>query len=84
MRELSFSHMFGGKTHDSAMMLADKLASMVPLKNARVFLGNSGSDANDTLMNQLHITPSIDCEQCCYRRYRQRMWLDLGNPCKKA
>ena len=50
MRELSFSHMFGGKTHDSAMMLADKLASMVPLKNARVFLGNSGSDANDTLV----------------------------------
>ena len=36
MRELSFSHMFGGKTHDSAMMLADKLAGMVPMKNARV------------------------------------------------
>jgi adenosylmethionine-8-amino-7-oxononanoate aminotransferase len=50
MRELSFSHMFGGKTHDSAMKLADKLASMVPMKDARVFLGNSGSDANDTLV----------------------------------
>lgn len=53
MRELSFSHMFGGKTHDSAMMLADKLASMVPMKNARVFLGNSGSDANDTLVKMI-------------------------------
>ena len=42
--------MFGGKTHDSAMKLADKLASMVPMKDARVFLGNSGSDANDTLV----------------------------------
>ncbi|MCH1553799.1 MAG: aminotransferase, partial [Luminiphilus sp.] len=50
MRELSFSHMFGGKTHDSAMQLADKLASMVPVENARVFLGNSGSDANDTVV----------------------------------
>ena len=53
MRELSFSHMFGGKTHDSAMMLADKLAGMVPMKNARVFLGNSGSDANDTLVKMI-------------------------------
>ena len=53
MRELSFSHMFGGKTHDSAMMLADKLAAMVPMKNARVFLGNSGSDANDTLVKMI-------------------------------
>ena len=50
MRELSFSHMFGGKTHSSAIELADKLAAMVPLQDGRVFLGNSGSDANDTLL----------------------------------
>ena len=50
MRELSFSHMFGGKTHPSAIELADKLAAMVPMQDGRVFLGNSGSDANDTLM----------------------------------
>ena len=50
MRELSFSHMFGGKTHASAMELADKLAAMVPVSDGRVFLGNSGSDANDTLL----------------------------------
>ena len=50
MRELSFSHMFGGKTHASAIELADKLAAMVPMQDGRVFLGNSGSDANDTLL----------------------------------
>ena len=50
MRALSFSHMFGGKTHPAAMALADKLSAMVPIDDARVFLGNSGSDANDTLM----------------------------------
>ena len=50
MRELSFSHMFSGKTHPAAIELADKLAAMVPIENAQVFLGNSGSDANDTLM----------------------------------
>lgn len=50
MRELSFSHMFGGKTHPAAIELADKLAEMVPIENAQVFLGNSGSDANDTLI----------------------------------
>ena len=50
MRDLSFSHMFGGKTHPAAIELADKLAAMVPIDDARVFLGNSGSDANDTLL----------------------------------
>lgn len=50
MRELSFGHMFGGKTHPAAMALADRLAAMVPMDDARVFLGNSGSDANDTLV----------------------------------
>lgn len=50
MRDLSFSHMFSGKTHPAAIELADKLAAMVPIDDARVFLGNSGSDANDTLL----------------------------------
>tara|TARA_R100000005_G_scaffold94720_1_gene73621 strand:- start:12109 stop:13461 length:1353 start_codon:yes stop_codon:yes gene_type:complete len=53
MRTLSYSHLFGGKTHPAAMQLADTLASMVPVNNARVFLGNSGSDANDTLVKLL-------------------------------
>ena len=50
MRELSFSHMFGGKTHPAAIELANKIADMVPIQDGRVFLGNSGSDANDTLL----------------------------------
>jgi 4-aminobutyrate---pyruvate transaminase len=53
MRKLTYSHMFGGKTHPAAMELADKLAAMVPVDNARVFLGNSGSDANDTQIKML-------------------------------
>ncbi len=48
MRTLTFAHMFGGKTHPAAMELADRLAAMVPVRDARVFFGSSGSDANDT------------------------------------
>lgn len=49
MRELSFGHLFGGKTHPAALALAETLSEMVPIDNAHVFLGCSGSDANDTL-----------------------------------
>jgi 4-aminobutyrate--pyruvate transaminase len=48
LSKLSFSHMFGGKAHQPGIDLADKLAGMVPVQDARVFFGNSGSDANDT------------------------------------
>ena len=48
MRTLTFAHMFGGKTHPAAMELADRLAAMVPVEDAHVFFGSSGSDANDT------------------------------------
>ena len=53
MRSLTYSHMFGGKTHPAAMALADKLAEMVPVPGAKVFFGNSGSDANDSLVKML-------------------------------
>ena len=53
MRKLTYSHMFGGKTHPAAMELADALSAMVPISDARVFLGNSGSDANDTQIKLL-------------------------------
>jgi len=46
--KLSFSHTFGGKTHQPVIDLADKLAAMVPVEDAMVFFGNSGSDANDS------------------------------------
>ncbi len=48
LSKLSFTHMFGGKSHQPGIDLANKLADMVPVKDARVFFGNSGSDANDT------------------------------------
>jgi 4-aminobutyrate--pyruvate transaminase len=53
MRTLTFSHMFGGKTHPAAMELADKMAAMVPVEDAHVFFGSSGSDANDTQVKMI-------------------------------
>jgi len=53
MSRLSFTHMFGGKSHQLGIDLADKLAAMVPAENAKIFFGNSGSDANDTLIKLL-------------------------------
>lgn len=53
MGQLSYSHMFGGKTHQVGMDLADKLNAMVPVENAKVFFGNSGSDANDSHVKML-------------------------------
>ena len=48
MNKLTFNHMFGGKTHQVAIDLADKLADVIPMKDAVISFGNSGSDANDT------------------------------------
>jgi 4-aminobutyrate---pyruvate transaminase len=48
MRAIAFTHMFGGKSHQVGIDLAERLAAMVPVKDAHVFFGNSGSDANDT------------------------------------
>jgi len=53
LKTLSYSHMFGGRTHQVAIDLADKLAAMVPIDNARVFFGNSGSEANDSQIKML-------------------------------
>ena len=48
MKKLTFSHMFGGKTHKVAIELSEKLANMIPMKDPVISFGNSGSDANDT------------------------------------
>jgi 4-aminobutyrate--pyruvate transaminase len=48
LQTIAYTHTFGGKTHPMAMALADKLADMLPIEDARLFFGNSGSDANDT------------------------------------
>lgn len=48
MKKLSFSSTFGGKSHESQVLLAEKLKEMLPIKDSHIFFGNSGSDANDT------------------------------------
>jgi len=48
MGKLAYYHSFGGKTHPTVMALADKLHAMLPVEDAKIFFGNSGSDANDT------------------------------------
>lgn len=53
LNTLPFSHMFGGRTHQVGMDLADKLAAMVPIEDGKVFFANSGSEANDSLIKML-------------------------------
>ena len=53
MQKLTFSHMFGGKTHQAGIDLADRLAAMIPMDDAVISFGNSGSDANDTQIKLL-------------------------------
>ena len=43
MRKLSFGHIFGGKSHEPAIALAEKLKEMAPLPVGKVFFANSGS-----------------------------------------
>ncbi len=59
MRALAYSHLFGGKTHPAAIELADRLAAMAPVADGMVFLGNSGSDANDTLVKLLRYHANV-------------------------
>ena len=53
MTKLAYCPMFGGKTHQIGMDLADRLSEMAPIDNAKVFFGSSGSDANDTQIKLL-------------------------------
>jgi 4-aminobutyrate--pyruvate transaminase len=48
MRQLNYSHLFGGKSMEPSILLAEKLKAMMPFEAGRVFYGLSGSDANDT------------------------------------
>jgi 4-aminobutyrate--pyruvate transaminase len=48
MLKMPFTHLFGGKSHDPAIELAEKLKEMAPMQVSKVFFGCSGSDANDT------------------------------------
>ncbi|HKU63967.1 MAG TPA: aminotransferase class III-fold pyridoxal phosphate-dependent enzyme, partial [Rhizomicrobium sp.] len=48
MRKLSFAHIFGGKSHEPAIALSEKLKEMAPFPVGKVFFANSGSEANDS------------------------------------
>jgi 4-aminobutyrate--pyruvate transaminase len=48
MRQLSFTHLFSGRSHDPAIELAEKLKEIAPIPVSKVFFGCSGSEANDT------------------------------------
>ena len=48
MKKLPFTHIFGGRSHDPAIELAEKLKEIAPVPISKVFYGSSGSDANDT------------------------------------
>ncbi|MEI8145600.1 MAG: aminotransferase, partial [Alphaproteobacteria bacterium] len=48
MRKLSFTHLFGGKSHDPAIELAERLKEVAPVPISKVFFVCSGSEANDS------------------------------------
>jgi len=48
LKKLSYSQLFGGKTNEPSVLLAEKLMEIVPIEGGRVFFGLTGSDANDT------------------------------------
>lgn len=48
MNRLPFYHLFGGKSHDRGIELAERLLALAPVPMSRVFFANSGSEAVDT------------------------------------
>lgn len=45
LRQLPYFHSFSHKSHPSAILLADKLLSMLPVPMSKVFFTNSGSES---------------------------------------
>lgn len=48
VRKMAYFHSFWGSGNEPSIRVADRLRELAPVDNARVFFGNSGSDANDT------------------------------------
>jgi 4-aminobutyrate--pyruvate transaminase len=46
--KLPYYHLFGGRTHEPAIELAEKIKDLYPVPMARVIYSCSGSEANDT------------------------------------
>ena len=53
MRKLPYYHMFAHKSTNPSIDLAEKVNDMVPINGGKVFFGNSGSDANDSLIKMV-------------------------------
>ncbi|MEM6942458.1 MAG: aminotransferase [Pseudomonadota bacterium] len=53
LARLPYYHLFGGRTHEPAIELAEKLKDLFPVPMARVFYCSSGSEANDTQVKLL-------------------------------
>jgi 4-aminobutyrate---pyruvate transaminase len=50
MRKVSFTHSFGGKSHDGVIELSEKLKELSPCPASKVLFGTSGSEGNDMQM----------------------------------
>jgi 4-aminobutyrate--pyruvate transaminase len=48
MRKMAFGHIFGGRSHEPGIALAEKIKEIMPFPSGKVFFANSGSEANDT------------------------------------
>jgi 4-aminobutyrate---pyruvate transaminase len=48
MSKLSFTHLFGGRSHEPAIALAEKIKELAPCPTSKVFFTASGSETNDT------------------------------------
>lgn len=53
LRTLPFYHLFSHKSHSSSIELSEKLIELSPAPMSKVFLTNSGSEANDTVVKLL-------------------------------
>ena len=47
LRDISFTHAFGGKSHDGVIELSEKLKEISPIPASKILFGTSGSEAND-------------------------------------
>lgn len=50
MRQIPFTHVFGGKSHEKAAELAEKLKAISPHETSKILFCGSGSEANDQQM----------------------------------
>jgi 4-aminobutyrate---pyruvate transaminase len=48
MSKLSFTHLFGGRSHEPAVELAEKIKALAPCPTSKVFFTSSGSETNDS------------------------------------